>query len=93
MWEGTAHFTNVGSNQHWREFISRITPRQRELFRMPPVGHDYYTSHALVELEKIYPGFDDSGEYAAAVAARGVVENGDVPLAWSADSERLVARL
>lgn len=88
-WEGTAHYTNQGHNTHWREFISQITPRQRELFRLPAAGHDYYTSETLVELEKLYPGFDSSGAYSAALHSRQKLGDRNGPLPWGASAARL----
>lgn len=63
-WEGVLHYTDVGSNKHFREFIGSITARERELFRFPPAGHPYYTDQTLEALEEQYPGWNRRNEYA-----------------------------
>lgn len=62
-WEGVAHYTNVGKNPHFCEFIGSISARDRELFRFPPAGHPYYTKQTLQALEEQYPGWNTRGEY------------------------------
>ena len=63
-WEGVLHYTNVGGDEHFRQFIGSITATERELFRFPPAGHSYYTEQTLAALEKQYPGFNRHNEYA-----------------------------
>jgi hypothetical protein len=65
-WEGVKHYTDVGLNTHFREFIGSLSARDRELFRFPPVGHPYYTAQTLDALEKQYPGWNAKHEYAPA---------------------------
>lgn len=62
-WEGVEHYTQVGHNTNFREFIGPITARERELFRFPPAGHPYYTPQTLAALEEQYPGWNKGGEY------------------------------
>jgi hypothetical protein len=62
-WEGAAHYTDVGSNEHFRAFIGSITAGERELFRFPPAGHPYYTEQTLVALEAQYPGWNRHDQY------------------------------
>ena len=62
-WEGVAHFTQVGADPHFREFVSGLSARERELFRFPPAGHPYYTTQTLEALEEQYPGWNSEGEY------------------------------
>lgn len=57
-WEGVLHYTNVGQSPHFRHFIGLLTPKEREFFRFPPVGHPYYTLQTLQALSKQYPGWD-----------------------------------
>jgi hypothetical protein len=63
-WEGVAHYTQVASNEHFRQFISGLSARDRELFRFPPAGSPYYTREMLDALEGHYPGWNARGEYA-----------------------------
>lgn len=62
-WEGVGSFTNVGSNPHWRTFISGLNARQRQYFRFPPPGHELYTAETLGALEEHYPGWNSRKEY------------------------------
>ena len=62
-WEGVSSFTNLGRNKHFRQFIGRLTAREREFFRFPPAGHTYYTGKTLELLEEQYPGWNAHGEY------------------------------
>ena len=62
-WEGVGSFTNVGSNMHWRQFISGLNARERQYFRFPPPGHELYTAETLEVLEEHYPGWNALGEY------------------------------
>jgi hypothetical protein len=57
-WEGFKHYTHVGRDPHFQQLIGSLTPKERELFRFPPVGHPYYTPQTLAALEKQYPGWD-----------------------------------
>ena len=62
-WEGVSSFTNLGMNEHFRAFIGRLPARERELFRFPPPGHEYYTRETLARLEEQYPGWNARAEY------------------------------
>ena len=68
-WEGLSHFTHQGQNSDFRQLVSTLTPTERVLFRLPPVGHPYYTKRTLALLEEQYPGWDRTGEYAKGVGA------------------------
>lgn len=57
-WEGVRSFTNLGRNEHFRNFIGSLTAREREFFRFPPTGHPYYNSITLELLEEQYPGWN-----------------------------------
>ena len=62
-WEGVQHYTHVGRDPHFREFIGDLSAQERELFRFPPAGHPYYTPQTLKALEEQYPGWNASSEY------------------------------
>eukprot|EP01047_Picozoa_sp_COSAG01_P007052 COSAG01_NODE_261_length_20040_cov_33.761496_5_plen_124_part_00 len=67
--EGFRHYTSMGSNPHFIELIASLTPAERCYFRFPKVGDPCYTEPMLAALEARYPGWDRTGEYAAAAAA------------------------
>ena len=71
--EGFRHYTALGQNSRFQELISALTPQQRPLFRFPKVGDPAYTTEMLAALEERYPGFDQTGEYAAAIASHDAV--------------------
>ena len=62
-WEGVEHYTHVGRNPHFCEFIAGLTAADRQLFRFPPPDHPYYTRQTLAALEAQYPGWNARGEY------------------------------
>ncbi|MEE2619968.1 MAG: hypothetical protein VX677_15255, partial [Candidatus Poribacteria bacterium] len=62
-WEGVLHYTNVGRNTHFQEFIGSLSAKERELFRFPPAGHPYYTKQTLEALEEQYPGWNRNQAY------------------------------
>ena len=62
-WESVRSYTNAGMNEHLRKFIGTLSVRDRELFRFPPAGHEYYTKETLALLEEQYPGWNARGEY------------------------------
>jgi len=64
-WEGVKHYTDVGHNADFRNFISGLRAVDRELFRFPPAGHPYYTAETLATLEEHYPGWNARNEYAS----------------------------
>ena len=70
--EGQGTYVPGMGNPQLNELVRSLTPREREYFHYPPVGDPYYTDATLEKLELAYPGWDASGEYAAAaVAAKG----------------------
>ena len=62
-WEGVEHYTHVGRNPHFCEFIAGLTAADRQLFRFPSPDHPYYTRQTLAALEAQYPGWNARGEY------------------------------
>lgn len=62
-WEGVSSYTNRGMSEPLRAFIGTLSARDRELFRFPPAGHQYYTAETLEFLEEQYPGWNAKGEY------------------------------
>ena len=64
-WEGVGHYTHVGHDPHFREFIAGLNAADRQLFRFPPPDNPYYTRQTLAALEEQYPGWNARGEYCA----------------------------
>ena len=64
-WEGVGHYTQVGHDPHFREFIAGLNAADRQLFRFPPPDNPYYTRQTLAALEEQYPGWNVHGEYRA----------------------------
>ena len=62
-WEGVGHYTHVGHDPHFREFIAGLNAADRQLFRFPPPDNPYYTRQTLAALEEQYPGWNARGEY------------------------------
>ena len=62
-WEGVTHYTHAGRNPHFCEFIAGLSAADRQLFRLPPPDHAYYTRQTLADLEEQYPGWNAGGEY------------------------------
>ena len=52
-----------GRDEHLFTFIGTLSAREREIFRFPPAGHEYYTAETLAALEEQYPGWNARGEY------------------------------
>ena len=67
-WEGVRHYTDVGHNAEFQQFIGGLSASDRELFRFPPAGHPYYTPQTLAALEEHYPGWNANNEYSTAPA-------------------------
>ena len=42
-WEGQSDYVVAGNNSTFNNFIGNLSPKYRELFHFPPVGHSYYT--------------------------------------------------
>ena len=64
-WEGVKHYTDQGSNPHFRAFIGSLTAKEREVFWFPPPDNPYYTDQTLAALEEQYPGWNAHNEYRA----------------------------
>ena len=65
--EGQARFTMSGANPEFQRLVSSLSPREREYFGFPKLGHRYYTLATLRALELQYPGWDEGNEYTAAL--------------------------
>lgn len=57
-WEGFQCWPRLGEELDLIEFITKATPRQRELFGFPRIGDPYWTSDTISAVEARYPGID-----------------------------------
>ena len=85
--EGQARFTMSGANPEFKRLIASLSPREREYFGFPKLGHGYYTPTNLLALERQYPGWDQRGEYAA-IASGSNLQSPVSPLPRFATTER-----
>lgn len=51
-WPGRAH------HKEWPDLLARATPRERELFGFPPVGHEYWNDQTRRDVRLRWPGID-----------------------------------
>ena len=63
-WESVRSYTNRGGHdEHLCAFIGTLSAREREIFRFPSAGHEYYTAETLATLEEQYIGWNTRGKY------------------------------
>ena len=56
----------LASQPDFVRLVAALSPQDRGYLHFPAVGDDYYTPVTLRELERVYPGWESSGEYRAA---------------------------
>jgi hypothetical protein len=64
-WQGKLAWPDRANSFHWKEAMTKMTPRQRDLFGWPPVGDPYWNAQTLADVGMRYPDLDLS-PYAAA---------------------------
>lgn len=42
----------------WVEMMEQASPRERDLFGFPPIGHEYWNEQTLTDVQVRYPGMD-----------------------------------
>jgi hypothetical protein len=57
-WVGRHSWPSRSTGPEWVDFVVRATPRQLQLFGVPPPGHPYWTEETLAGMELRYPGLD-----------------------------------
>jgi hypothetical protein len=57
-WAQRHAWADRSHDPHWYEFVEQASPRQLELFGVPPPGHPYWTPETLVGVAQRYPGLD-----------------------------------
>jgi ectoine hydroxylase-related dioxygenase (phytanoyl-CoA dioxygenase family) len=55
---GQETFQHEGGRPEMDHFLTRATPRQRELAGFPPVGHPYWSTSMIAAVARRYPGMD-----------------------------------
>ena len=57
-WTGKMSWPNEGNNPGLTDALTRMTPRQRDLFGWPKVGSDYWDAQTLADVGARYPEMD-----------------------------------
>jgi hypothetical protein len=57
-WTGKMAWPNSGNHPGLADALTRMTPRQRDLFGWPPVGSDYWSPRTLAGVAARYPEMD-----------------------------------
>ena len=57
-WTGKMAWPNSGNHPGLADALTRMTPRQRDLFGWPPIGSDYWTPRTLAGVAARYPQMD-----------------------------------
>jgi hypothetical protein len=64
-WNGKMSWPDRALQPGFRQALTLMTPRQRDLFGWPPIGSDYWNAQTLRDVAARYPEMDLS-PYAAA---------------------------
>jgi hypothetical protein len=67
-WQGKMAWPDHANNPGWKEAMTWMTPRQRDLFGFPPPGDPYWNAQTLSDVQMRYPDMDMS-PYAEGVEA------------------------
>jgi hypothetical protein len=57
-WVGYMYWANHGLVESWQLLLEAATPRQREVFGVPPLGHPYWTTETIAGMAARYPNMD-----------------------------------
>jgi hypothetical protein len=57
-WTGKMAWPNSGNDPGLADALTRMSPRQRDLFGWPPIGSDYWDGETLAGVAERYPGMD-----------------------------------
>jgi hypothetical protein len=57
-WNGKMSWPNQAGSPNMGEALTRMTPRERDLFGWPPAGSDYWNEQTLADVAERYPGMD-----------------------------------
>jgi hypothetical protein len=67
-WQGKLAWPDRANSFEWKQAMSRMTPRQRDVFGWPPIGDPYWNAQTLADVAVRYPDMDLSPYAAAAMA-------------------------
>ncbi len=57
-WQGKLAWPDHSEKKVWDEAMSKMSPRQRDLFGWPPIGSDYWDAQTLRDVQMRYPEMD-----------------------------------
>ena len=57
-WQGKLAWPDHSEKKVWDEAMSKMSPRQRDLFGWPPIGSDYWNEQTLRDVQTRYPDMD-----------------------------------
>jgi hypothetical protein len=57
-WQGKLAWPDHAEKPHFGEAMSKMTPRQRDLFGWPPIGDPYWNAQTLSDVQLRYPDMD-----------------------------------
>jgi len=57
-WMGKVSWPGRALHPGWDELLANATPRERELFGFPPVGHAYWNAQTIRDVAARWPGID-----------------------------------
>jgi len=57
-WQGKLAWPDESERPAWDEAMTKMTPRQRDLFGWPPIGSDYWNAQTLRDVQMRYPDLD-----------------------------------
>lgn len=57
-WQGKLAWPDHSEKPVWDEAMTKMTPRQRDLFGWPPAGSDYWDAQTLADVQMRYPDMD-----------------------------------
>ncbi len=57
-WQGKLAWPDHATKKTWEEAMTKMTPRQRDLFGWPPAGSDYWNAQTLADVQLRYPQMD-----------------------------------
>jgi len=67
-WQGKLAWPDHAEKKSWGEAMTKMSPRQRDLFGWPPAGSDYWNEQTLADVQTRYPEMD-LGPYRVGVTA------------------------
>jgi hypothetical protein len=57
-WQGKHAWPHYATTQAWKDAMTTMTPRQRDLFGWPPAGDPYWNAQTLADVQVRYPEMD-----------------------------------